>query len=77
MPIYEYFCPDCSFKFELLRQHTQADGSACCPRCHRDAARVLSSFASFTKDSEGQSVRIGAGSACATCSATSCDSCRT
>ena len=77
MPIYEYFCPDCNLKFELLRQHTQANGSACCPRCHKDTTRVFSSFTSFAKGSDGQSARIGGGSTCATCSAASCDSCRT
>jgi putative FmdB family regulatory protein len=75
MPIYEYFCPNCSFKFELLRQQTQLNEDASCPRCHNGAKRILSSFASFSKSSEGASTPIGGSSSCSTCSTTSCDTC--
>ena len=76
MPIYEYICPDCNLRFELLCHQTQANESASCLRCHNAATRVFSRFASFKKDSEGSSAPIGGSSSCGTCSATSCDTCK-
>jgi len=76
MPIYEYLCPECKLKFELLRPQAEANESASCPRCHNGAKRIFSSFASFSKSSEGTSTPIGGGSPCSTCSATSCATCQ-
>ncbi|HEY4711556.1 MAG TPA: zinc ribbon domain-containing protein [Dehalococcoidia bacterium] len=79
MPIYEYFCPDCNFKFELLRPQIQTNENASCPRCHNNGAkRIFSSFASprQTRSSEGASTPIGGGSSCSSCSATSCATCQ-
>ncbi|NWF77086.1 MAG: zinc ribbon domain-containing protein [Chloroflexi bacterium] len=76
MPIYEYLCPECNLKFELLRPQSQANENASCPRCHNGAKRIFSSFASFTKSSEGTSTPIGGSSPCSTCSATSCATCQ-
>ncbi len=77
MPIYEYLCPDCNEKFELLRQQSQANEAAPCPRCHNGAKRVLSTCASFSKSDEGSSTPIGGSSSCGPCSATSCGTCQT
>jgi len=74
MPIYEYVCPSCEFKFELLRPLSQASDGADCPRCHEKAERKLSTFACFSKESSGFTAPIG-GSSCASCGATSCDTC--
>ncbi len=74
MPIYEYICPHCKLKFELLRSMTQAGDGASCPRCQGQAKRVLSAFACFSRDDNGQAQAIG-GISCSGCSATSCDSC--
>ncbi|MFB0557094.1 MAG: zinc ribbon domain-containing protein, partial [Dehalococcoidia bacterium] len=52
MPIYEYFCPNCKLKFELLRPLSQSDKIASCPHCHTNAKRMLSSFASPSKETE-------------------------
>lgn len=41
MPIYEYYCEDCDFKFELL-QSIKADQSAECPKCNKLAKRQIS-----------------------------------
>jgi len=76
MPIYEYRCPECSFKFELLRPQSQGDEKVSCPRCHHRAKRMLSCFSSFSKSGEGPSTPIGGGSSCSSCSATSCSSCQ-
>ena len=75
MPIYEYVCPACDVKFELLRPLSQAAEEADCPRCHCGAERVLSTFASFSKDAGGMTTPIAGGSSCASCGAASCDSC--
>jgi len=74
MPIYEYICPGCDLKFELLRRLSQADDGAPCPRCQNTAKRILSTFCSFSKDESGLTSSIG-GSSCASCGAASCNSC--
>ena len=74
MPIYEYVCPGCEFKFELLRPLSQANEAASCPRCHKSAERVLSTFACFSKDESGLTSSVG-GNPCASCGLTSCDTC--
>jgi putative FmdB family regulatory protein len=74
MPIYEYVCPSCDLKFEILRPISQATEPASCPRCQKSAKRVLSTFASFSKDEGGLTSSIG-GSSCSSCGATSCDTC--
>ena len=75
MPIYEYVCPDCELKFERLRPLARAGEGAECPRCHKPAERVLSTFASFTRDASGLTTSLGGGSSCDSCGASSCDSC--
>ena len=75
MPLYEYFCPQCNLKFELLRPLAEAKEIAFCPNCHSSAERRLSTFASFSKSAEGISTPIG-GSPCSTCSAPSCATCQ-
>ncbi len=74
MPIYEYVCPGCDLKFELLRPLSQAGEAASCPRCQQSAGRVLSTFASFSTDESGLTSPVG-GNSCASCGATSCDTC--
>ncbi|MBM3119039.1 MAG: zinc ribbon domain-containing protein [Chloroflexi bacterium] len=76
MPIYEYSCPDCNCKFELLRSINKANEDASCPRCQHTAKRVFSRFASFSKGSGGESMPIaGTGNSCTGCSASSCSTC--
>ena len=74
MPIYEYVCPSCDLKFELLRSLSQANEDVSCPQCQNAAQRVLSTFACFSKSESGLTSSIG-GSSCASCGATSCDTC--
>ena len=77
MPIYEYFCPLCNFKFELLRPLNQSNETASCPHCHSVAKRMFSSFASFSRDTDEASTPIGGSSPCSTCSAMNCAACKT
>ncbi len=41
MPIYEYECPSCSFRFELRRSFSE-NGQVSCPQCGCDAQRIFS-----------------------------------
>lgn len=76
MPIYEYCCSSCKNKFEILRSMSESDKDASCPKCSGSAKRALSRFASFTKDSAGQSMPVsGTGSSCSGCSSSSCSTC--
>lgn len=74
MPIYEYKCPRCEFKFELMRPFSQSDRDASCPHCHEASPRVLSRFASFSIGEGGVTSPVG-GSPCSGCSSTDCGTC--
>jgi putative FmdB family regulatory protein len=76
MPIYEYYCPKCNSKFEILRSISQSNEMVSCPKCQSSARKIFSRFASFTKDNSGASTPIaGTGKSCGGCSATSCGNC--
>jgi len=76
MPIYEYRCSGCGFRFEQLRPLSQSQESPPCPRCGQPAKRQLSTFASFSTDESGLTTPVaGTSSACAGCSAGDCSSC--
>jgi putative FmdB family regulatory protein len=74
MPLYEYYCPTCEQKFELLRPMTRSNDPAVCAQGHR-AKRVLSPFSSFTKGADGSMAPVGGGSPCSSCAADSCSTC--
>lgn len=48
MPLYEYECRKCSFRFELRRRFGE-DGSANCPLCLSEARRIFCSVPIFFK----------------------------
>lgn len=75
MPLYEYLCPNCKDKFQLLRPFSRADEDASCPKCKGPGKRVLSTFACFSKGSDGFSTPISGGGGCSSCSASSCSTC--
>ncbi len=74
MPIYEYYCPECQAKFEVLRPMSRSDEPASCPICTTLGGRVLSTFASFSKGSDGQVASVGGGG-CGGCAGGSCAGC--
>ncbi|MFC2041218.1 FmdB family zinc ribbon protein [Chloroflexota bacterium] len=74
MPIYEYVCPGCECKFELLRPLSKSNEPASCPRCNKEAERILSTFACFSTSENGLTSPVG-GSSCASCGAASCSTC--
>ena len=76
MPIYEYYCPACKQKFELLRSFSRSEEPVCCPECKTDSKKILSKFASFSKDSGGTVTPVsGSGGGCSTCGSSGCTSC--
>jgi putative FmdB family regulatory protein len=81
MPIYEYLCPACERKFDLLRAFSRADEPAACPVCQRaDTKRCLSTFAAHTRSAGGVTTSVaGSGGGCAKCgsgcSGGNCGSC--
>ncbi|MFC1987373.1 FmdB family zinc ribbon protein [Chloroflexota bacterium] len=74
MPIYEYACPDCGLKFEVLRPLSQAGEAASCPKCKQNAKRILSTFACFSTNDSGLTASVG-GSSCSSCGSTGCSTC--
>ena len=45
MPIYEYYCADCSLDFEVMRSVSQSGDPVDCEKCGNPAQRQLSVFA--------------------------------
>ncbi len=45
MPIYEYYCADCSSDFEVMRSVSQSGNPVDCEKCGKPAQRQLSNFA--------------------------------
>ena len=77
MPIYEYICPHCEIKFELMRPFSKADAPAECPECHgQDTKRAISRFAAHIKGANGSSTSVAGGGGCAGCASHSCASCK-
>ena len=76
MPIYEYTCPDCDITFELMKPFSEADKDASCPRCHKQARRIMSPCVCLSRNGSGEMSRVsGTGSSCASCGASSCATC--
>jgi putative FmdB family regulatory protein len=76
MPIYEYYCPKCGVKFEVLRPMSKASEGAACPICKSEAKRAMSTFAAFDFDSVGYRNFVpGAGGVRSSCSSAGCDTC--
>jgi putative FmdB family regulatory protein len=76
MPIYEFSCPKCSERFELLRSVSQCDEPAPCPECGAVGERMISMFACRSVDAAGKKAKMaGGGSSCGSCSSSSCGSC--
>jgi putative FmdB family regulatory protein len=65
MPLYEYYCPKCTTKFELLRPMSRADEAGTCPKGHTGGTRTLSVFAAVSKGTDGApQTMMGGGCAC-------------
>ena len=49
MPIYEYECEICAYRFELRRRFDEDEGSPCCPQCQGKVRRLFSPAAIIFK----------------------------
>ena len=77
MPIYEYVCEKCDTKFEQLRPLSQAEKPADCPKCHKPARRMMSTFAAYSVTPGGVPKQVAGtgGSACSSCTSGDCSTC--
>ena len=74
MPIYEFHCEDCDQDFEYLV--LGADKPEGCPHCESTQfRRQLSACGFVSKGAGGQTTTASAGTACGSCSASSCSGC--
>ncbi len=72
MPIYEFTCNKCDYAFEVLVS-LGGEKKVTCSRCgSKDIQKLLSAFGIGGAGSRTRSTS----SSCATCSATSCETCR-
>ena len=73
MPLYEYVCLDCGFRFDILRSMKNADSPIACSQCEsQHTSRLLSLFYA---QSSGREVAGSNSGACTSCSSHSCASC--
>jgi putative FmdB family regulatory protein len=72
MPIYEFLCKKCGNRFEALVSIGGEKGVSCKNCGNNDIVKLVSSFGIGGGSSKLKSNSSG----CATCSATSCDSCK-
>ncbi|MBP8996776.1 MAG: zinc ribbon domain-containing protein [Anaerolineaceae bacterium] len=73
MPIYEYQCQDCGYKFDALRSIKDADSPLPCTKCQSgQTVRLLSTCFCH---SDSHSVNSSGASGCSGCSGGSCATC--
>lgn len=48
MPVFEYVCSECKAKFELMRRRSERNQETPCPKCGKDAERVISVFSHYS-----------------------------
>ncbi len=65
MPIFEYRCEECDFRFEEL---VLKEREIKCPRCGGKVKKLVSSFVARGGEGTG-------GSSCTSCTSTSCEGC--
>jgi putative FmdB family regulatory protein len=65
MPLYEYFCPKCTSKYELLRPMSRSDEPGTCPNGHAGGARTIATFARVGRAEGGDSPMPSSGGGCA------------
>lgn len=51
MPLYEYRCPECGHRFEMLQRMGEGAEGLACPRC--GAGKMEKQFSTFAASSSG------------------------
>ncbi|MFQ6097238.1 MAG: zinc ribbon domain-containing protein [Armatimonadota bacterium] len=75
MPLYEFRCKRCGADFEALCRGSDGMRGVKCPECGgRRVSKRVSSFFAHSRGSGGAARSLG-GSACSSCTATSCKGC--
>jgi len=59
MPLYEYYCRDCSAHFELLTSYQNADADVICQECHSPHVRRMLSMVARTRKDGGAGYAFG------------------
>lgn len=62
MPLYEYRCPQCGHRFEILQRMGEGAEGLSCPRC--GAGKVEKQFSTFASTSSGESSGFSSGGGC-------------
>ena len=71
MPVYEYYCSSCKWRFEQLQPMSRSETPADCPECGSSARKALSVFAAVSRGADGYALPIGGGGG-ACCSGGNC-----
>ena len=71
MPLYEFDCPDCSKRFEVIIPYSRL-ADVVCPSC--SGARVRKCVSGFGIGGGGSRIR-NAGKGCEGCTSTNCGTC--
>lgn len=77
MPIREYRCQECGYKFETLVLPGEDESALTCPECHATAIkRCMSVFAGRVAEGNGGAkTSKSVGSGCASCAGGTCSTC--
>jgi putative FmdB family regulatory protein len=73
MPIYEYQCQDCGYKFDALRSIKDADTTLLCKKCQ--SAQTVRLLSTCFSHSDSHSADASGATGCGGCSGGSCASC--
>jgi putative FmdB family regulatory protein len=73
MPLYEYICQDCGYRFDSLRSIKQADEPISCIKC--SSLHTKRALSVFNAHSGGRVIAGSKQDGCAGCSGGTCSSC--
>ncbi len=59
MPLYEYSCAECGYRFEILQRIGENAEGLTCPKC--EAPKIEKQFSTFASSSSGKAASAPAG----------------
>jgi putative FmdB family regulatory protein len=57
MPLYEYECPDCHHRFDLIKPRSECNLDSECPQCKSAAKRLISGFSHYSASAPNSAVK--------------------